>query len=151
MVTRKRACEHQCGSRLGLSGMVNKCELSDNRRHSQQAKDADRLEPKGAWSVQGLKPSLSWTNDHRRIERIFPTLADKRNTVSPYRSLREDEPQGKSIAVRVEDEGESERRSVMGWIGVEPLAKSLHAKASRLPSGLSSRESPANRLRGKSG
>jgi hypothetical protein len=26
--------------------MVNKCELSDNRRHSQQAKDADRLEPK---------------------------------------------------------------------------------------------------------
>jgi hypothetical protein len=29
-----------------LSGMVNKCELSDNCRHSQQAKDADRLGPK---------------------------------------------------------------------------------------------------------
>src|SRR5262245_12738921 len=28
----KRACEHQCGSRLGLSGMVNKGEHSVNRR-----------------------------------------------------------------------------------------------------------------------
>jgi hypothetical protein len=150
-VTRKRACEHQCGSRLGLSDMVNKCELSVNRRQLQQAKDADRLEPKGTWSVQGLKLSLSWTNDHRRIERTFPTLADKRNTVSPYRSLWEDKSQGKSTAMRVEDEGESQRRSVIERIGVEPSATSLHAKAGRLPSGLSSRESPANRLRGKSG
>jgi hypothetical protein len=31
--------------------MVNKCELSVNRRHSQQAKDADRLEPK--WRAIG--------------------------------------------------------------------------------------------------
>jgi len=131
--------------------MVNKCELSVNRRQLQQAKDADRLEPKGTWSEQGLMLSLSWTNDHRRIERTFPTLADKRNTVSPYRSPWEDKPQGKSIAVRVEDEGKSECYSVMEWIRVEPLAKSLYAKAGRLPSGLSSRESPANRLRGKSG
>jgi hypothetical protein len=57
--------------------MVNKCELSVNRRQLQQAKDADRLGLKGIWSAQGLKPSLSWTNDHRRIERTFPTLADK--------------------------------------------------------------------------
>jgi Thiamine pyrophosphate enzyme, C-terminal TPP binding domain len=69
----------------------------------QQAKDADRLGPKGTWSVQGLKPSLSWTNDHRRRERTFPILANKRNTVSPYRSLWEDKPQGESIAVRVDD------------------------------------------------
>jgi hypothetical protein len=131
--------------------MVNKRELSMNRRHLQQAKDADRLEPKGTWSVQGLKHSLSWTNDHRRIERAYPTLAGKRNTVSPYRSLWEDEPQGKSTAVRVKDEGGSERRSVIERIGVGPSATSLHAKAGRLPSGLSSRESLANRLRGKSG
>jgi hypothetical protein len=131
--------------------MVNKCELSMNRRQLQQAKDADRLEPKGIWSEQGLTHSLSWTKDHRRIERTFPTLADKRNTVSPNRSLWEDELQSKSIAVRVEDEGESERRSVIERIGVEPLATSLHAKAGRLPSGLSSRESPANRQRGRSG
>jgi hypothetical protein len=31
--------------------MVNKYELSANRRHSQQAKDADRLEPK--WRAIG--------------------------------------------------------------------------------------------------
>src|SRR5215813_10828817 len=108
------------------------------------------LNQNGARSAQGLVPSLSWTNDRRRIERTSPTLANKRNTVSPYRSLWEDKPQGKSIAVRVEDEGESERRSVIERIGVEPLAKSLHAKACRLPSGLSSRENPANRLRRKS-
>src|SRR5262249_18020888 len=48
---RGKACEHQCGPRLGLSGMVNKCELSVNRRHPQQAKDADRLEPK--WCAIG--------------------------------------------------------------------------------------------------
>src|SRR5262245_61128944 len=70
--------------------MVNKCELSVNRRHSQQAKDADRLGPNGARSAQGLKTSLSWINDRRRIERTSPTLADKRNTVSSYRSHWED-------------------------------------------------------------
>ena len=51
--------------------------------------------------------------------------------------------------MRVEDEGESECHSVMEWIGVEPLATLLHAKAGRLPSGLSSRENLANRLGGK--
>jgi hypothetical protein len=92
--------------------MVNKCELSVNRRQLQQAKDADRLEPKGAWSVQGRKLFLSWTNDHRRIEWTSPAPAHKWNTVSPYRSYREDKPQGKSIAMRVEDEGKSEDCSV---------------------------------------
>jgi len=43
--------------------MVNRCELSVNRRHLQQAKDADRLEPKGTWSAQGL--TLSLTADSR--------------------------------------------------------------------------------------
>jgi len=42
------------------------------------------------------------------------------------------------MGVRVRDLGESECHSVMGWIGVET---SLHAKAGRLPRGLSSRES----------
>src|SRR5262249_12948458 len=130
--------------------MVNKCELSANRRQLQQAKDADRLEPKGTWPVQGLKLSLSWTYGHRRIERTFPTLANKRNTVSPYRPQWEHKPQGKTITGRVEDEGVGARGSVIERIGVEPSATSLHAKACRLPSGLSSRENPANRLRRKS-
>jgi hypothetical protein len=50
------------------------------------------LDQNGARSAQGLKPSLSWKNDRRRIERTSPTLADKRNTVNPYRSLWEDMP-----------------------------------------------------------
>jgi hypothetical protein len=109
------------------------------------------LNQNGARSAQGLALSLSWTNDRRRIERTSPTLTHKWNTVSPYRSLWEDKPQGELMAVRVEDEGKSECRSVMEWIGVEPTATSLHAKTGRLPSGLSSRENPANRLRRKSG
>src|SRR5262249_33568756 len=108
------------------------------------------LNQNGSRSAQGLALSLLWTNDRRRIERTFATLADKRNTVSPYRSLQEDKSQGESIAVRVEDEGKSECHSVIEWIGVEPSATSLHAKAGRLPFGLSSRENPANRLRRKS-
>ena len=70
--------------------MVNKCELSVNRRHLQQAKDADRLGPKGTWSAQGLKPSLSWTNDHRRIERTSPaaaSLPDRYLTGAPKASV----------------------------------------------------------------
>ena len=44
--------------------------------------------------------------------------------------------------MRVEEDGESESHAVMAWIGVEI---SSHAKARRLPSGVSSRESLAIR------
>src|SRR5262249_62064725 len=102
--------------------MVNKCELSANRRQLQQAKDADRLEPKGTWSVQGLKLSLSWTYGHRRLERTFPTLANKRDKISPHRSQREDESQGKPNAVPEEAERTNECRSGKEREGVEPTA-----------------------------
>ena len=42
--------------------------------------------------------------------------------------------------MRVEEDGESESHAVMAWIGIEILS---YAKACRLPSGLSSRESLA--------
>jgi len=48
------------------------------------------------------------------------------------------EPQGTLLVLRVKERGESERRSVMGRIGVEI---SPHEKSCRLPYGLSSRES----------
>lgn len=48
------------------------------------------------------------------------------------------EPQGTPLALRAEEQGKSEGRSVMGRIGVEI---SPHAKAGRLPYGLSSQES----------
>src|SRR3954452_18792884 len=49
------------------------------------------------------------------------------------------------MGLRVKDEGGSERRPVMGRIGVEPMATSLRAKAGRLPSGVDGREPSANR------
>ena len=50
------------------------------------------------------------------------------------------------MAVRVQERGESERRSVMGRIGVATLS---YAKAGRLPHGLSSQESFQNLLYGR--
>ena len=47
---------------------------------------------------------------------------------------------------RVKDEGGSECRSVIERIGVEPPARSPHAKAGRLPSGVSARDRPTNWL-----
>jgi hypothetical protein len=35
--------------------------------------------------------------------------------------VRESKPQGKPIDVREREDGRSERHSVMGWIGVEPM------------------------------
>ncbi len=43
-------CKHQGGWELGLRGRVNVSESLINVVKRQQAKDADRLEPKGTWS-----------------------------------------------------------------------------------------------------
>ena len=56
------------------------------------------------------------------------------------------EPQGTLLAVRVWEVGESERRVVMIRIGVET---SPHAKAGRLPTGLSSQDDWLTRLKPK--
>ncbi len=47
--------------------------------------------------------------------------------------------------MRVEEDGESESHAVMAWIGIKHRAISSHAKARKLPSGLSSQESLAIR------
>jgi hypothetical protein len=49
------------------------------------------------------------------------------------------------MGMRVEEDGESESHAVMAWIGIEHRAILSHAKACRLPSGVSSRESLAIR------
>lgn len=49
------------------------------------------------------------------------------------------------MGLQVKEDGKSESRPVMGRIGVKRKATSSHAKAGRLPSGLSSRENLANR------
>lgn len=63
-----------------------------------------------------------------------PYMVPMRNVVSRSCSpQRESEPQGSPVAWPVEEEGGSERRSVIDWI---EGATFPHAKAGRLPSGL---------------
>ena len=56
------------------------------------------------------------------------------------------------MGLRAKEDGASESRSVMERIGIEPIiGKIIPAKASRLPSGLSSQENLTNRRRRRSG
>ncbi len=50
------------------------------------------------------------------------------------------------MEMQVEEGGKSESCLVIGQIGIEPLATSSRAKASRLPPGLSMQETDANLL-----
>ena len=56
-------------------------------------------------------------------------------------------PQGPTMEVRVEEDGESECQIVMTWIGIEPSATLSRTKVSRLPSGPSMQEADANDLK----
>jgi hypothetical protein len=67
-----------------------------------------------------------------------PTLLDKRNVETPYRSPQGDSlSQGEPMAARVWDVGRSERRAVMVRIRV---ATSPGTKVSPRPTGLTSQE-----------
>jgi len=59
-------------------------QMLDKRRHREQAKDADRLAPKGTVVGTGFPnyPVMGKTH-HRRIEQTFPVLLYTSNTVSP--------------------------------------------------------------------
>jgi hypothetical protein len=50
---------------------------------------------------------------HRHNGKTSPILLLVRNVVSPYFSDKEDEPQGTLMEMRVKENGESERQSVM--------------------------------------
>lgn len=133
-------------------------QTADKPPHRQQAKDADRLGPKGRWSSSQARSS-SDTDIAPPREKAAPRRAKRILRYEPARLLtpnlgvpisvpmRESEPQGKPSQMQVGDDGKSECRLVMRWIGVEPQPTSLRAKAGRLPSGLSSRENLINRLR----
>ena len=67
-----------------------------------------------------------------------PTILDKRNVETPYRSPQGDSlPQGRPMAVRAWDVGRSECRAVMARIRVET---SPGTKVSPRPIGLTSQE-----------
>jgi len=125
--------------------MANTCELLINVVRKNKPKDAERLEPKGTVVGTGaLSSPVVDTQDHRRISRAFPIRAQARNVVSPSFSLEDGLSQGRLIGRRVQERGKSERPSVMAGIGGESQDNILHAKARRLPHGLSSRENLAN-------
>ena len=62
-----------------MDGMVNTCELSINVVRRQQAKDADRLEPKG--TVAGTEVLPSPVMDRQRYRRIESTSPMRVNLV----------------------------------------------------------------------
>jgi hypothetical protein len=73
-----------------------------------------------------------------RLQAPNPTLLDKRNVETPYRSPQGDSlPQGKPMAVRDWEVGRSECRTVMVRIRV---ATSPGTKVSPRPTGLTSQE-----------
>jgi hypothetical protein len=73
-----------------------------------------------------------------RLQTPNPTILDKRNVETPYRSRQGDSvPQGIPMAVRAWDVGRSERRAVMARIQVETLPGT---KVRPRPIGLTSQE-----------
>ena len=121
-----RVCQHQGGPGARLNGMVNVSEPTINPVYSQQAKGAEKPEPKGERLVVPLsygntrtqKPLGDSRNLTRRVENT-----EHGKPVPPPRK-RQSRPQGRPMTVRAEDAGESKRRHVTGRIG-------------RLPAGLS--------------
>ena len=106
---------------------------------------AVRLEPKGTWPVIRLHSTDTGTKRHRRIRRSLTLHVISTEHGKPILPpSRAGQPQGRLLAVWVKDAGESERQTVMAWIGGETFS---HAKAGRLPAGLSGREKSRNLCR----
>ena len=63
--------------------------------------------------VVGVAPPVDRVDQNRNKSKL-------RNTVSPTLSLRVARPRGNAMEQGVKEDGESEGRSVMGRIGVEP-------------------------------
>jgi hypothetical protein len=128
-----------CKAWVKWSTHVNCCK----HRYTQQAKDADRLEPK--WYVVGCSPFARGRTDSMTTGvQAGPTplivmyAEHGKPDASPETA---GQPQGRLLAQRVKECGESQCRPVIGRIRV---ATSPDAKASRLPRGLSWQESLIN-------
>jgi hypothetical protein len=96
----------------------------DKRRYVDQAKDADRLEPKGIWRWYWDCPAAqSWTQRHRRRESDLTHLVIQaehgKPIVLPFAGRK---PQGVPMELWVWEEGKSESRTVMVRIGVAAQA-----------------------------
>jgi hypothetical protein len=116
-----RHLQAQCGWDARLNDKTNISELPVSHRQSKQAKDAERLEPKGMWRV--VSPTHGGTRIRTspvKRQGLTHSLLFTRNMVSPYLCpTRAGEPQGALSEVRVEEGRKSECRPVIGWIGIE--------------------------------
>jgi len=94
--------------------------------------------PVGAFFLS-LRADIALPADRRDLNPIG--VVSERNVVSPNgpTGIVESDPRGLPVPVGVKDAGESERRPVIGRIGVQTLP---HPKGRPLPAGLGSRERP---------
>jgi hypothetical protein len=143
--SRRLLAPRRSGARV--DGMANPGELPINVVRTNKPKALKGLDQKVRGQVQGYPPSPAVAAEATGGEaEPKPSVIHPWDVVSPSSSLRVGPPQGAPMGRRVEDEGGSEGRSVIGRIGVEPPARSPHAKAGRLPSGVSARDRPNNWL-----
>ena len=148
--SRRLPASRRSGARV--DGRANSGELLINVVKTSKPKMLIGLNQKGTWPSAGV--SLSPCRRCRATgEQAEPTPSVIRpwNVVSPSSSPRgRPSARGLPTGRRVKDEGGSEGRSGIERIGVEPPARSPHAKAGRLPSGVSARDRPNNWLRRQS-
>ena len=134
--------------------MVNICELLINVVNCDKPKVLTGLSQNGKGSGMDA-PNSSIADNAPPAERQnlnhMGTCMERGKPVGL--PVKESEPQGTLMGLRVEDGGESQCLPVIGGIGVEPVSKvretrrlatSLHAKAGRIPPGRSSRENLRN-------
>jgi hypothetical protein len=126
------------------------------------------LDQKVRGQVRGLHFPPAQMASHRRIAAALPTPVTAAQRGKPVAlPCGVGRPQGRLTGRRVKDRGASQRRPVMGRIGVEPTgarhrerwmrpedtagaATSPPTKVGRLPRGVGGREASANRRRGQS-
>ena len=118
-------CQPRGGRELGLEGMANSGELPLSRRNGQQAKEAERLEPKGTWPGGGaaITSPADAAPPAERQSLTPPGVVLVRNVVSPIVSTRRWKVtrKGGPVDEGVWDAGGSEGRAVMARIGVRTL------------------------------
>ena len=108
-----------------MEGMANSGEPLLSRRDGQQAKGAERLEPKGKWRGRGvlLTPLTDVAPPADRRGLISPGMVLVRNVVSPIVSKGRWQVAREGVPVDegVRDAGGSEGRAVIARIGVRDL------------------------------
>ena len=120
-------CQPRSGRELGLEGRVNSGELPLSRCNGRQAKEAERLEPKGTWPGGGaaITRPADVAPPAERQSLTPPGMVLVRNVVSPIVStgLWKVTREGAPVDEGVWDAGGSEGRAVMARIGVRTLPR----------------------------